>query len=282
MQVMSVEERWANVDGLRIRYLEAGSGPAVIMLHGVQAFLSSDIFTGVMEPIAAGGFRAIAYDQPGFGLSDNPSDFSTSYRINFIPKLMDALGIESAALIGHANGGGIVVRLALSEPGRVAAVIPFANLSLVPPLPVEQQTESPPVQAAPVASTPTLSSVRAEIEEDVYHKDLITPEVVEHKLQMSLGKNLIAEAEREKVREPWNDPIPVWERLRQIQVPLMLLFGDRDRESVAQRALLLKAQQPDLDIRLVPDASHLTHWDAPEAFTSDVLECLSRASWRAS
>jgi pimeloyl-ACP methyl ester carboxylesterase len=195
---------------------------------------------------------------------------------------MDALGIESAALIGHANGGGIVVRLALSEPGRVAAVIPFANLSLVPPLPVEQQTEAPPAQAAPVASTPTLSSVRAEIEEDVYHKDLITPEVVEHKLQMSLGKNLIAEGERQKVREPWNDPVPVWERLREIQVPLMLLFGDRDRESVAQRALLLKEQQPDLDIRLVPDASHLIQWDAPEAFTADVLECLSRASWRAS
>ena len=55
VHTMSVEERWTNVDGLRIRYLEAGSGPAIIMVHGVQAFLSADIFTGVMEPIAADG-----------------------------------------------------------------------------------------------------------------------------------------------------------------------------------------------------------------------------------
>ena len=105
---MSVEERRANVDGLSTRYLEVGSGPAVIMLHGAQAYLSADIFTGVMEPIADGGFRVIAYDQPGYGLSDDPSDYRVSYRMAFITKLMDVLDIESAALVGHAHGGGIV------------------------------------------------------------------------------------------------------------------------------------------------------------------------------
>lgn len=279
---MSVEERWTTVDGLRIRYLEAGRGPAVIMLHGVQAYLSSDIFTGVMEPIAAGGFRAIAYDQPGFGLSDNPSDARTSYRITFVTKLMDALGIRSAALIGHANGGGIVVRVALSEPERVSAVIPFSNLSLVPPLPGVADTQGLPGMVVHPASGPTEASMRAELEDDVYHRDLITSEVVAQKLQLSLGKNLIAEAERQKAREPWNDTVPVWERLREIAVPLMILFGDRDRESVHQRAMLLKDRQPELDIRTVHDASHLLNWDSPEEFTADVLECLSRASWGAS
>ena len=273
---MSVEERRASVDGLSTRYLEAGSGPAVIMLHGAQACLSADIFTGVMEPIADGGFRAIAYDQPGYGLSDNPSDYRISYRMGFITKLMDVLGIESAALVGHAQGGGIVVRVALSEPGRTAAVVAVSNLSLVPPLPGVESTDRPETDA-PAPSRPTLSSVRAELEDDVYDKGLITPDVVEKKLQLSVGKNLTAAAERRKSRKPWNDAVPVWERLREISAPLLLMYGDRDRESVGQRALLLKEQQPELDIRVVQDAAHLLMWDAPDAFTSGVLETLANA-----
>ena len=273
---VSVEERRTSVDGLSTRYLEAGSGPAVIMLHGAQACLSADIFTGVIEPIADGGFRVIAYDQPGYGLSDNPSDYRVSYRMGFITKLMDVLGIESAALVGHAQGGGIVVRVALSEPGRAGAVVAVSNLSLVPPLPGVQSSGRP-EEGAPAPSRPTLSSVRAELENDVYDKGLITPDVVEQKLQLSIGKNLTAAAERRRSREPWNDAVPVWERLREISGPLLLLYGDRDRESVGQRALLLKEQQPELDIRVIQDAAHLLMWDAPDAFTSGVLGCLADA-----
>ena len=93
MNSVGIEERWVSVDGLKIRYLEAGSGPPVIMVHGAQTFLSADVFTGVMGPIADGGFRVIAYDQPGYGLSDNPSDYRVSYRMTFITKLMDVLGL---------------------------------------------------------------------------------------------------------------------------------------------------------------------------------------------
>ena len=275
MNSVGIEERWVSVDGLKIRYLEAGSGPPVIMVHGAQTFLSADVFTGVMGPIADGGFRVIAYDQPGYGLSDNPSDYRVSYRMTFITKLMDVLGLESAALVGHAHAGGMVVRLALREPERAAAVVVVCNRSLIPPLPGGRSAGGQPEPGAPSPSGPTLSDVRAELEDDVYHKGLITPDVVEAKLRLSIGKNLVAAAEREKVREPYHDAVPVWERLREITVPLMLLYGDRDRPSMGQRARLFKEQQPDLDIRVVRDAAHLLMWDAPDAFTTSVLECLA-------
>ena len=275
MTSVSIEERWASVDGLSIRYLEAGSGPPVIMLHGAQAYLSADVFTGVMGPIADGGFRVIAYDQPGYGLSDNPSDYRVSYRMAFITKLMDVLGIESAALLGHAHAGGMVVRLALNEPARAAAIVVVCNRSLLPPLPGGPGAGGRPAPSAPSPSGPTLGGVRAELEDDVYHKGLITPDLVERKLRLSMGKNLTAAAGREKVREPYRDAVPMWERLREIAGPLLLLYGDRDRPSLGQRARLLKEQQPDLDIRVVPDAAHLLMWDAPDAFTTSVLECLA-------
>ena len=272
---VSIAERWVTVDGTNIRYLEAGSGPPVIMLHGGQAYLSADIFTNVMGPIADDGFRVIAYDQPGYGLSDLPPDYTLSYRMTFVTSLMDALGIESAALVGHAQAGGMVVRLALREPDRAMAVVAACNLTLVPPLPGMPSAGTPTRRRVPSLSGPTLSDVRAELEGDVYHKDLITPELVEKKHLLSIGKNATAAVRRAHVREPFHDAVPVWERLQEIRVPLLVLFGNEDRGSVGQRARLLQSRKPALDIRVVPNAAHLLMWDAPDVFTASVLDCLA-------
>ena len=272
MSNVSIEERWVTVDGANIRYLEVGSGPPVIMVHGAQTYLSADIFTDVMGPVADGGFRVIAYDQPGYGLSGNPPDYTLSYRLAFVTRLMDALGIESAALVGHAQAGGMVVRLALREPERVTAVVSVCNFTSAPPLPGEQPSEAPP---EPSASGPTMGDVRRELEDDVYHKGLITPEMVEQKHLLSVGKNATAAIRRAHARERSRDAAPLWERLREIRVPLLLLYGEEDRESMGQRARLMKIQQPDLDIRVVPEAAHLLMWDAPDAFTTSVLGCLA-------
>ena len=272
---MSVEERRVSVDGLSVRYLEAGSGPPVIMLHGAQAYLSADIFAEVMEPIADRGFRVIAYDQPGYGLTDNPSDFRASYRIGFVTNLMDVLGLESAALVGHAHGGGMVVRLALREPRRFTAVVVVSNLTLVPPLPEAAGDDGRLERTASAPSTPTLASVRMELEGDVYNKSLVTAELVARKLLLSLGKNFEAAAGRRKAREPWSDAVPVWERLQEISVPLLLLFGAQDRDQIGERALVFKERHPDIDIRLLENAAHLLMLENPGAFTAAVLECLA-------
>ena len=85
----------------------------------------------------------------------------------------------------------------------------------------------------------------------------------------------MAAIRRAQAREPHDDVVPVWERLREIRAPLLLLYGEEDRESMGQRARLMKIQQPDLDIRVVPEAAHLLMWDAPDVFTTSVLECLA-------
>jgi len=88
-----IEDRFVTVDGLRLRYLERGSGPAIILLHGASLGSSADVFARNLEPLAAGGFRVIAFDQPGFGLSDTPADHGLAYRQQSILGLMDALAV---------------------------------------------------------------------------------------------------------------------------------------------------------------------------------------------
>ena len=70
----SFEDRFVSVDGLRLRYFEAGAGHPVIFLHGGSLGSSADVFRRNLPVFASSGYRAIAFDQPGFGLSDTPHD----------------------------------------------------------------------------------------------------------------------------------------------------------------------------------------------------------------
>ena len=66
------EDKFVTVDGLKLRYIEEGSGPSVLFLHGASLGSSADVFRRNLGPFAQAGFRAVAFDYPGFGLSDVP------------------------------------------------------------------------------------------------------------------------------------------------------------------------------------------------------------------
>ena len=63
--------RYVTVDGTRIRYVEAGHGPPVVLIHGLAASLYS--WRHTMVPVAEAGYRVIAFDNRGFGFSDKPA-----------------------------------------------------------------------------------------------------------------------------------------------------------------------------------------------------------------
>jgi hypothetical protein len=69
---MKYVDQFLDVDGLKTRYIEAGS-PAAILWHGVSLGSSADVFEKKLGPVADAGVCAIAYDQPGFGRTDNPA-----------------------------------------------------------------------------------------------------------------------------------------------------------------------------------------------------------------
>ncbi len=92
------------VDGLRLHYLESGTGEPVLMLHGWPT--SSFLWRNVMPPVAE-THRMIALDLPGFGLSDKPLDVSYSFRYfdRVLDGALDALEIDGVNLVVHDLGG---------------------------------------------------------------------------------------------------------------------------------------------------------------------------------
>jgi 2-hydroxy-6-oxonona-2,4-dienedioate hydrolase len=267
-------EKTVQVDGLKTCYLEEGSGAAVIFLHGASLGSSARVFERNLPVIGAAGFRAIAYDQPGFGLTDNPRDYTTSYRTQFIVKLMDALDIDRAALVGHSQAGGMVARVALQHPARVSHVMIVGSGSVLPPLPGKGGSGGPAEGQEGTSTTPTLEDMRKILDTNFFNKALITPELLQKRLDMSVGKNFDAFVERSKAREPQSDGGPLYKRLKEISAPLMLLYGKQDRGSAAQRCALLKEQEPSLRIELIEDAAHLVIWEAADKFNEALLRFL--------
>ena len=106
-------------------------------------------------------------------------------------------------------------------------------------------------------------------------KALVTPERVKRRYRLSIGKNRLAAAERSRARGPRPAGKPAWEQLADLSQPLIMLYGTHDRASAGKRALFLKEQQPNLDIRIVPDAAHLLMWDAPGVFLTALREFLA-------
>ena len=129
----SYEPRYADVDGLRLAYVESGppSGPPVLLLHGEPSW--SFLYRKVIPVLAAAGLRAIAPDLVGFGRSDKPAeiaDHSYARHVEWIRALaFDALGLSGVTLVGQDWGGLIGLRLVAEHPGRFARVV-AANTGL--------------------------------------------------------------------------------------------------------------------------------------------------------
>jgi pimeloyl-ACP methyl ester carboxylesterase len=257
-----IEDRYVVIDGLRLRVIEEGRGPAVLFLHGASLGSSADVFRRNLPALARAGFRAIAFDMPGFGRSDVPADPSLAYRRAIVLKLMDALGLRQAALVGHSQAGAVAVTLALQDPSRFTRVVVLGTGSLLPPLP-----GSPPRPERNVPDRePSLADTRAALEATLYHRDLATAEEVALRHGFCTGAHFAAAVSRANVNEPREAGPPLWQRLTELSMPLLMIYGRQDRAQAAERAVLLKEKYPQLDLHLIEGCHHLVPWDASDEF----------------
>ena len=276
---MEYENKFVQVDGLKTRYIEDGTGPAALLLHGASLGSSADVFERNLKPLAGAGVRAIAYDQPGFGLTENPRDYSVAYRRRFILMFMDALGLENAALVGHSQAGNMAVGLAFEHPRRISKVMVVGSGSVLPPLPEGQKQSAPREGDEGTASEPTIEQTRALLEHNLFDHSLITPEVLEVRQRMSVGKNFEAFAKRGEAARGGGggkESKPVWQRLVELPCPLLLIFGKNDRANAYERAALLKEQYPQLDLHIADRCKHLVQWDTADQFHKLAAAFLSK------
>jgi pimeloyl-ACP methyl ester carboxylesterase len=112
----SAHQRWIRIEGRWVNVVELGSGPPLLLIHGLscwQSWLENICFF-------AREHRVIAMDLPGFGASEPPAEpISISGYARMLDALCDAMGVERAAVVGNSMGGFIGAELAIRFPARV-------------------------------------------------------------------------------------------------------------------------------------------------------------------
>jgi len=120
-----VTEHFVTVDGLRVHYIESGTGPTVVMIHG-NAGSVEDFELGAMDLLAS-NYRVVAIDRPGHGGSDRPpGKVTVEVQARLLRRTLSRLGIHEPMLVGHSWGGSLALAYALHYPGDVSAIVLLA------------------------------------------------------------------------------------------------------------------------------------------------------------
>lgn len=272
---MIVEEREIEVDGLLTRYLTAGEGPPLLLLHALG---ESALDWRWVLPALARRHSVYAPDLPGFGDSGKPAaDYSPAFFEGFVAAFLDALEVERTAVIGNSLGGLIALRLALSETARASALALIDSAGLGREVSSALKTASLPgygEAAIALSKTPLGATQRAWLRVPLLfaRPERVPPEWSEEQYRLARlpgFSEAVVAALRAQV-----DPGAtrgVLDRLPSLEIPTLVVWGESDRVFPVSQAREAAARLRGGSLELIPDCGHLPHVERPERFV-DALD----------
>src|SRR3954471_18437088 len=116
--------RFLDVNGVRLHYVERGSGEPLVLLHGNGSMIQDFESSGLID-LAAKYYRVIIIDRPGFGHSDRPRNvvWTPDLQAELIKLALERLNVSTALVLGHSWGASVAVALALKYPELVRGLL---------------------------------------------------------------------------------------------------------------------------------------------------------------
>lgn len=270
-----LEDCWAETGpGEVTHYHEAGSGIPVVLLHGSGTGVSAAANWWLTIPALSGSVRVIAPDLIGWGAGIQADD--TPFGIRewgaHVLRLLDALGIEQAWLVGNSLGGWVALQLALDYPDRLLGIVSMGTGgAIVRSASINQHLD-------PDISTSGLKAAFGNFVTDsgLVLAEMITArqEVAEYEAETGRLGRVMDARERDRHALPLRP-----EDLATIDSPVLLVHGLQDKVIPASRTWELVGQIPGADAVLLNGCGHWSMIERPAAFT-DVLLRFVTGAWR--
>jgi pimeloyl-ACP methyl ester carboxylesterase/putative sterol carrier protein len=270
--------------GIDTFYLEAGSGPPVIVLHGLAMTNASMIAT---VAALAKTRRVIAPDLPGFGDSAKPiGPYDPAFFARWLLAFMDATGVARASIVGNSMGGRIAIETALVAPHRVeklalfAASLAFRKNRQAVPL-VRLSIPEAAIVPVPVLGVHVRHALRLLFAEPArMHEAWYDAAVDEFMRIFKAPRARIAffKAARQIYLERPFGPQGFWQRLTALSVPSLFIWGERDRLVPASFARHVEQAVPHARSVLIEDCGHFPQIEHPDLVHRLVEEFLDQSA----
>ena len=250
------------------------NGRPIVLLHAGIADLRA--WDDVVPPLAAADFRVVRYDARGFGRSTT-EDVEFSNRADLVA-VLDALGIDRAALVGNSRGGQIAFDSAIEFPDRVVAVVGVgAGLGGFEGEPTALETALfDRMEALEEAAEPDPDAIAA-IDVRVWVDGPGQPDT---RVPAAIRDFVHAmDAPQYVPGHVGGRPIPLApqaaSRLADLRCPVLAVAGSLDVSTVAQTARHLEAEAPNARAVIVPDVAHMIGMEVPAELAALIVEFLA-------
>ena len=265
---LMIREARARVDGRDVRYLEAGAGWPVLLVHAFP--VNADMWRPQLERVPE-GWRFIAPDVRGFGSDGSvPGAFTMDDVAADLASFMDHLKLDHAVIGGLSMGGYITLALARRSPERFDGMI-LADTRAEADTPEAAEGRRKLIElvrskgstAVADQMLPKLLSAAARERQ---------PEIVSSVREMagSISAEALAAALEAMMRRPDSTP-----GLSRISCPVLIVVGAQDEVAPEPNARAMEKQIERSRVVVLPDAGHLANLESPDAFSRAVADFLA-------
>jgi 2-hydroxy-6-oxonona-2,4-dienedioate hydrolase len=267
------------VNGVRTRVLTAGSGPALLLLHGTGGHLET-YQKNVTE--LSQHFRVIVPDMIGHGYTDRPDvDYTLDDYADHLFALLDHFDAPAAYLSGESIGGCIAAWMALRSPERAAALVLNTGILERPDEAGLAQLADLEVRTGRLVDELTLDVVRRRMEWLVLDPSVMTDEMIRIRYDIysqpgmvdDVVKILHAVLEMNRGLYCGGDYIDA-RRLPEISCPTLVLWSDHNPGKPYERVKPAIDSIPDVEVHVVADAAHWPQFEQPRVVNQHMIDFL--------
>lgn len=262
--------KFVEVDGVRLHYLDRGTGPALVLLHGNGVY-SKDFETSGLLQRAAEHYRVIAFDRPGFGYSERPRTtlWSPDKQAALLQRALEQIGVESAIVVGHSWGTMVALAMGLQRPDVVRGLVLLSGY-YYPSMRLDAITLTQP--AVPIIGDLmryTVSPLVARALWPGMAKRTFSPKPVDKRFDafpvwMALRpKQLRAAAAETAMMIP--SAASLSKRYAELKVPAVIVAGTQDKiVDAGHNSERLSERLAMAQLQMVPGVGHMSHYAHPE------------------
>jgi pimeloyl-ACP methyl ester carboxylesterase len=276
--------KFVTVDGLRLHYIERGTGPAIVLLHGNGAMAQDFEISGVLDLLAK-NHRVIAFDRPGFGFSARTRRriWTAQAQAALLSRALDRLDVKRVIVVGHSWGTLVALAMGLRDRPRVAGLVLLAGYYFPTARSDVVLMSWPAIPIVGDVIRYTISPVLGRLMAPGIKRKLFAPASVparferEFPVELSVRPSQIrASAAEAALMVPGAAALSG--HYGELSMPVAILAAEGDHViDVNRQARRMSAEIEGSTLHIIPNAGHMIHHTAPAEITG-VIEAVARDS----